>query len=106
MTAVASESLKAKKKIEMTIRSYMYGVGSVPYLQCLPYVRYLISASASAEYRRRYLQVGMYMTSAETALGLENKRDSSDATDRSTVMVRLGTQVVLCAARMMMIEEE
>jgi len=49
---------------------------------------------------------GMYMTSAETALGLENKRDSSDATDRSTVMVRLGTQVVLCAARMMMIEEE
>lgn len=48
----------------------------------------------------------MYMTSAETALGLENKRDSSDATDRSTVMVRLGTQVVLCAARMMMIEEE
>lgn len=46
------------------------------------------------------------MTSAETALGLENKRDSSDATDRSTVMVRLGTQVVWCAARMMMIEEE
>lgn len=46
------------------------------------------------------------MTSAETVLGLENKRDSSDATDRSTVMVRLGTQVVLCAARMMMIEEE